>query len=91
MDVDEIYNDPDNEDQIVNKKKRRKKKYPMSEYVSKKRKEFYQKNRKGEEQSKTFNEVLQETITSREVLLEQQNKKQKPTYWEKKFIVYGPK
>ena len=91
MDVVEIYNGPDNEDQILNKRKRRKKKYPTSEYVSKKRKEFYQKNRKRKEQSKTFNEVFQETIASREVLSEQQNTKQKPTYRKKKFTVYGPK
>ena len=83
MDLYEIYNNPDNEDQIVNKRKRRKKKYPTSEYVSKKRKKFYQKN------CKSFNEVFQETIASREVLSEQQNKKQKPTYRKKSSLSMG--
>ena len=89
MDAHEIYNVHDNEDEVVNKRKRMKKKYPTSEYVSKKRKEFYQKHKKAQEESRTFHEVFEETIASREVLSQQQNRKQKPKYRKKTSLSMG--
>ena len=60
MDPDEIYTELPKED---TKQCKRKKKYPVSEYMSKKRKEFYMKNvAKEKENARSFEDVFKESV-----------------------------
>ena len=60
MDPDEIYTELPKEDA---KQCKRKKKYPVSEYVSKKRKQFYMKNvAKEKKNARSFEDVFKESV-----------------------------